>query len=202
MTRSDSMVAVGLGLLGIIGGSVLLAAFAVDIPGGLNPLRLVLYDIGAIAVIVGVHQRQARIAPRMALAAATVAVVVNSWGLVMVVLAIGRPSPFSGDFGLVGFVAGLSMWLTDGLFGIVTVRLGVMWRWGALALAIGSPLAVLGMGRLGLTSPDDPTIFGPLALVGIALNGLGWILLGLELAIRGAGTLEDSDVIGTASTTA
>jgi hypothetical protein len=30
-----------------------------------------------------------------------------------------------------------------------------------------------------------PTIFGPLSLLGIALNGLGWDLLGLDVALRG-----------------
>jgi hypothetical protein len=40
------------------------------------------------------------------------------------------------------------------------------------------------MDRLELTSPGSPTVFGPLALTGIALNGLGWILLGIDLARR------------------
>jgi hypothetical protein len=59
------------------------------------------------------------------------------------------------------------------------LHLGVVWRWAALALAIGSLLAILGMDRLELTSPSNPTIFGPLALTGVALNGIAWILLGL-----------------------
>jgi hypothetical protein len=45
------------------------------------------------------------------------------------------------------------------------------------------------MDRLGLTSQTNPTIFQPIALTGIALNGLAWILLGLEIAVprlRGA----------------
>jgi hypothetical protein len=187
MTRSGSMQTVGLGLLGMLGGVVLLAAYAVDIPGGWNPLRIVLFNIGAIAVVIGVHRRQAHIAPRLALVAAVSAILANATHAVMVVIAVDRPSPFSGDFGFAWFVVALVMWLSDGLFGVVTLRLGAMWRWGALALAVGSPLAVLGMGRLGLTSPADPTIFGPLALTGVALNGLGWILLGLELVALGAG---------------
>ena len=182
----------------MVGGSVLLAAFVIDIPGGWNPLRLVLFNVGAIAVVIGVHRRHAHVEPRLALSVTVAAVVANAWHLVMVVLAVDRPSPFSGDFGFAWFVAALSMWLTDAAFGLVTLRLGVMWRWGALALAIGSPLAVLGMGRLGLTSPDDPTIFGPLALAGVALNGVGWILLGLELATRSGGVREPA-VAGTVS---
>jgi len=64
------------------------------------------------------------------------------------------------------------------------VRLGVVSRWAALVLAIGSVLAVLGIDRLALTSPSNPTVFGALALTGVALTGIGWILLGLDLAIR------------------
>ncbi len=195
MMRSAAPLTVALGLLGLAGGSVLLAAFVIDVPGGLNPLRLVLFDIGAIAVVIGVHTRQVSVAPRLALMAATLAVAANAWHGVMVILAIDRSSPFSGDFGFVWFIVALSMWLTDGLFGFVTLRLGVMWRWGALALAIGSPLAILGMGQLGLASPDDPTIVGPLALTGVALNGLGWVILGLELALRGAGLRRDRPAI-------
>jgi hypothetical protein len=37
------------------------------------------------------------------------------------------------------------------------------------------------MGRFELTSPANPTIFGPIALIGVALNGVGWVLLGLDL---------------------
>jgi hypothetical protein len=55
---------------------------------------------------------------------------------------------------------------------------------GALALAIGSLLAVTGMDRLEWTTRDNPTIFLPLSLAGIALNGLGWILLGIDVATR------------------
>jgi len=40
------------------------------------------------------------------------------------------------------------------------------------------------MDRLELTSATNPTIFGTFALAGVALNGLGWILLGLDVATR------------------
>jgi hypothetical protein len=82
------------------------------------------------------------------------------------------------------FFAAPAMWLTDAAFGLVTLRLGVVARWGAFALAIGSVLAILGMDHLGLTSATNPTIFRTFALAGIALNGLGWILLGLDVATR------------------
>jgi len=39
------------------------------------------------------------------------------------------------------------------------------------------------MDRLELTSQANPTIFTPIAVTGIALNGAAWILLGLEIVV-------------------
>lgn len=185
-TSSPSPSSRALGLAGISGGAVLLAAFVIDIAPELNILRLVLFNVGAIAIVVGVHWRQTSASPRLALAAAAAAVLGNAWYLVMIVLSTGRPQPPQGDpdFRLVGFFAGLVMWLADAAFGLVTARLGMVTRWGALALAFGSVLAITGMDRLELTSAANPTIFGPLSQVGIVLNGIGWILLGLDMATR------------------
>ena len=173
-----------LGLLGVLGGAVLLAAFLVEIAPEINVLRIVLYNLGAMAIVIAVHRRQASAGRSLALLGAVPAFLANAWFLAMEVLATGRPQPFAGDFGLVFFFAAVAMWLTDAAFGLVTLRLGVVRRWGALALAIGSVLAVTGVDRLALTSRDNPTIFGPLALAGIALNGIGWILLGIDIATR------------------
>jgi hypothetical protein len=54
-----------LGILGILGGLVLVAAFIPTLPWGnaLFNLRLVLFNAGAIAIIVAVHRRQAGISP-------------------------------------------------------------------------------------------------------------------------------------------
>jgi hypothetical protein len=172
-----------LGTLGILGGTALLAAFVVGIPGEINTLRLVAFNLGAMAVVVAVHRRQASIGARLAWLAASVAVLANAWYLVMVVLSAGRPQLPDPDpeFRLVMFYAGLAMWLADAAFGFVTLRYRVATRWGALALAVGSLLAILGMSHLQLTSPSNPTIFGSLSLIGVALNGLGLILLGASV---------------------
>ena len=181
---APSIASRALGLAGILGGGLLLAAFVVEIDPNLNNVRLVLFNVGAMAIVIAVHRRQALASRGLALAAAVPAILANAWYSVMVVLATSRPAPFAGDFGLVFFFAGAAMWLTDAAFGLVTLRLGVVARWGALALAIGSVLAFTGMDRLELSPRDNPTIFGPLALAGIALNGIGWILLGLDVATR------------------
>jgi len=174
-----------LGLAGILGGAVLLAAFVIDIPPALNDARLVMFSLGAIAVVMALYPRQTGVPGTVYRVASVAAIVANAWHLSMVVLSIGRESPFAGDFGLVSFYAALAMWLADAAFGAAALRSDVPSRWGPLALAIGSVLAIAGMDRLGLTSPSNPTMFGPVALTGVALNGLGWILLGLDLASGG-----------------
>lgn len=80
--------------------------------------------------------------------------------------------------GIAGVLGG-----ADGWFALVTLRLGAVTRWGALALALGT-LALLGIDRLGLTSAANPTAIGQIALAGVALNGIGWIVLGIDVAIR------------------
>lgn len=184
LTTSPSISSRVLGLAGIIGGAVLLAVFLVDVSPELDSARIYLFVVGAMAIVIGVHRRQASKAPVVALLGAVLALLANAWYLAMMILAIGRPQPSAGDFGLVWFYAGVAMWLTDALFAVVTLRLGVMARWGALALAIGSILAVTGIDRLALTSADNPTIFGSLSQVGLVLSGIGWILLGLDVATR------------------
>jgi len=180
VTVERSSTSAMLAVVGILGGAVLLAAFVVEIPSDLNAFRLMLFNAGAIAIVVGAHRRHAAVAPTLALLGAVPAVLANAWYFAMIVLATGRPEPFAGDFGFVFFLAAVVMWLTDAAFGLVALRLGIVWRWAALALAIGSVLAVLGIDRLELTSPNNPTIFGSLALTGVALNGIAWILLGLD----------------------
>ena len=174
-----------LGLAGILGGAVLLAAFLIEIPPDLNDARLVIFNLGAIAVVVALHRRQVTVSRTLSNVANAAAVVTNAWHLSMVVLSIGRANPFAGDFGLVFFYAAMAMWLADAAFGAAALRSGAASRFGPLALTIGSVLAIAGMDRLGLTSAANPTMFGALALTGVALIGLGWILLGLDIASGG-----------------
>jgi hypothetical protein len=175
-----------LGLVGILGGVVLVAAFLPNLPWDweLFNLRLLLFNLGAMAIVVAVQRSLTPGSGRLALVPAVVTVVANAWFGVMVVASIGHPQPPAADVDLrfVAFLAAAAMWLADAAYGFLILRTGSLTRWGALALAIGSLLAFTGMDRLGLTSSANPTIFGPLSLLGLAMNGSGWILLGIDLA--------------------
>lgn len=177
-----------LGSIGVVGGLLLVAAFVPGLPWTeeLFSLRLLAFNAGAIAVAIAVHRRQANVARRASLAAAGAVVLANASYLAMVLLSIGRPVLPEPDpeFRLAFFFVGVAMWWADVAFGLVTWRLGVVTRWGSLALAIGSALAFLGMDRLELARGDLAWLVAPVALFGIALSGVGWILLGLDVALR------------------
>ncbi len=177
-----------LGMVGIIGGLMLVAAFLPNLPWNweLTTVRLVLFNAGAIAIVIAVHRRQAAVSHRLSLAVAIPAILANAWYLAMIILSIGRPQPPLGDpeFRLVWFIAGVAMWWADAAFAFVSLHLGALTRWGALALAIGSVLAFTGIDRLELVRGDLAWLFVPAALVGAALNGVGWILLGVDIAFR------------------
>jgi hypothetical protein len=66
-------------------------------------------------------------------------------------------------------------------------------EWGALTLAVGSLLAFLGMDRLELVSGELAWLIAPAALLGVALNGIGWILLGIDVAFRRRAPAPDRD---------
>lgn len=176
-----------LGILGILGGAWLVAWLLPFIPWGpegIN-LRLVAFNVGAIAIVVALSRHLPPTA-RLAAAIAAVTVLANGWYLLMVVLSMGRPVPPEPDpdFRLIGFCAGVAMWWADAAFGVVALRFRGLARWGAAALAAGSVLAFLGMDRLELVAGPYREIVVPLALAGITLNGAGWILLGLDVATR------------------
>jgi hypothetical protein len=183
LAASPSIATRALGFAGILGGAVLLAAFVVntDAWGG---LRILLFNLGAIAIAVAVQRRQAPIGGTAAFVTAAAVVATNGWYIAMGFLAIGNEHPFAGDFGLVYFWAAIAMWLADAAFGFVTWRLGVVARWVGLALAVGSLFALTGIDRLELVRGDYAWFFSPAALTGVAVNGLGWILLGITVATR------------------
>ena len=183
-----SMATKALGTLGVVGGFVLVLAFIpnVQLIWDFVTVRLVLFNAGAIAIGLAIHQRQAPRSPRLSLAATTPMILANAWYLAMLLLSIGRPVYPEPDpeFRLVFFYAGMAMWLSDAAFGLVALRLGAVSRWAAAALMIGSIFALLGMDRFELVRGPFAAIFMPLSQVGIALNGFAWIGLGLSVVRR------------------
>jgi hypothetical protein len=186
-----------LGAAGVLGGLLLLAAFVIEIRPDLNWLRLVLFNVGAIAVGLALVLRASDPGGAVLLTA-TAVIVTNAAHLGMTVLSLRIERPFAGDFGLVFFFITAAMWLSDAAFGAMsasrrTVTSGLGGRVGAVALAVGSVLAILGMDRIGLVSPERDSVFKVLALIGIFLNGAAWIVLGLDVAIgRRGGTDQDA----------
>ena len=176
-----------LGFIGALGGLVLIAALVPQLPWTRESfqLRLVLFNVGAIAVTLALLRQQAP-ASRWSIAAGTALIFANAWYLAMVVLGLDRPQPPDPDpgFRLVMFYAGAAMWMTDAAFGLVAWRAFAVNRWGAAALAVGSVLAFTGMDRLELVRGDVAWLFEPAALLGVALNGIGWIVLGIDIALR------------------
>lgn len=171
-----------LGVLGIAGGLGLLLAYMLEIPPAWNTLRIVLFCGGAIAIGLATHGRHAAVSRGLALAGTIPLLAANASYVAWILLSLGQERPFAGDFGLFGFWVALAFWLADAWFGLIALRLGVVWRGAALILVAGSLMAIAGLDRLGLTSPADAMAFGPIALAGVALNGLAWVLLGLPIA--------------------
>jgi hypothetical protein len=190
-----------LGLLGVVGGALLLAAFVSWNPFAdlaANTIRLFLFTLGGVAIALALYRRQAAVAPRLALVVTAAVVLTCIWNTVHLVVALGQEHPFGGTIGFIYFLAMLSLWLTAAAFGAAVLRTGAAARglpaWlatavriGALALAIGSLLAILGMDRLELIRSES---FGAqvqsIAGFGIFLNGVGWILLGLGVLLGGS----------------
>ncbi|HET6745232.1 MAG TPA: hypothetical protein VFH90_05200 [Candidatus Limnocylindria bacterium] len=163
-----------LGLAGVVGGAVLLTAFVIDVPSGLNALRIALFNFGAIAVAIALLRRrdQPGLIP---LIAGALLIGVSAWHAVMALANI------HGD---VLFATDVALWLATAGFGVIQLVQPGLSRWGALALSVGSALAVTGIDRLGLVSATSPTIFNSLSQAGIVMVGIGWVVMGIDVATR------------------
>lgn len=174
-----------LGIAGVLAGLVLVAPFVITFEQAWFAPHIVAFNAFVIALVVGLHRRQAAGSPGLALAAGAAVIVANAWYLAMTVLSMADVNPFGAQFGNVYFVAGIVVWVSAAAYGGASLVIGAFSRWGPIFLAIGSVLAGLGMGRLGLATGDS--ILVPLSQIGIAMHGMGWILLGAELALRRTG---------------
>jgi hypothetical protein len=165
-----------LGAAGIVAGLAILAAFLIDLPSGLFRDRLLVFSIGVSAIAIGVHSRQSARAPGMSLVLTTALVAANVFFLISV-LFLQPPNPAA-------LWAGLALWLVSALFGAGSALLGAVNRVGGWAVAVGSLLTITGIDRLGLVSEASPTVFNTASQVGIAVMAVGWIVLGLDVALR------------------
>jgi hypothetical protein len=175
-----------LGLIGVVGGLGLVAVFVVDLGPMLGAVRLPLYSTGAIAIILGMVAAGLARTSRGVAVALIAAGLANAGVLATTLGSVGRPvfpEP-DPDFRLLSDYVMAAMWLSDAALGLALIRLRSIARTGALALAVGSPLAFLGMSRLELVSDAVyGAVIQSVALAGIGLNGLGWILLGAALVL-------------------
>lgn len=176
-----------LGLVGVLGGGFLLLGF-INLdqwPSELFNLRLVLFNLGAIAIAIAVHLRQSSVGRLLSLSGAIPVVLSNATYLVFVLLQFTVPWQLGGEFthpANLWEMSAVAMWLSDAWFGLVTLRLGVMNGWSAFTLMIGSIAAFAGMGYFGLAVKGS--LGETIVLTLMALHGLAWVLLGLEVALK------------------
>jgi hypothetical protein len=177
-----------LGAIGVGGGFVLVAALIPGLPwsSAIVNLRLVLFGGGAVAVIVAVHRLLPKRWRRPSLLVSIPAILAYAAHLTGSLLFINRPQPPEPDpaFRPWYALAATAMWLTTTAFGLVALRLGVASRIGSLLLTVGSVLALLGVGGLGFTQGPEAELVSSLTVAGIVAVGLGWMLLGLQVATR------------------
>ena len=171
-----------MGMAGILAGAVLLAPFVITFEDAWFAPHIILFDGFVIAVAFGMHRRQATSSRALATAATAGVVIANAWYLAMTALSMADVNPFGTQFGVIYFWASMALWLSAAGYGAASLVIGAFRRWGPALLVIGSLLAVLGIDRIGLVTGDS--IFVLLSQIGIVLHGLGWIILGAELAWR------------------
>lgn len=187
------------GLLGLVGGALLLAAFLTFEPFAerwANLVRLVVFTLGGAGVAAAFYPRQALAAPTTALISSAAVIVAGLGYAGWLIVANWVPSPFSGPFGYLNLWASAALWLSAAIYGVAMLRSGAAWRGmprlmgvltrlGAFVL-LGSSVAWIGDDRFGwVDSAQYGGIVQAVAMTGVFLNGLGWILLGTVLVFGG-----------------
>lgn len=187
MTIAPSPAGRLLGLLGVLGGAFLLLGYINldEWTPDLFTLRLLLFNLGAIAVGLAAYPRHAAVSRRLALAGTIPVVAANAAYLLFTLKLVAQPGELGpGDYQPVGLfiLTAAAMWLADAWFGLVALRAGVLNRWSTLSLLVGSIAAFAGMSNFGLA--PSGSLVEKVILIGVALHGFAWVLLGLELALR------------------
>ena len=193
-----------LGLFGILGAILLLWAFSSFNPfqdQRVNSVRLTLFALAGAAISLAFYRRQALAAPTLALLTTAAVVIGGIWSASWGVLANGVPSPNMGTFGLIGLFANIALWVTPTIWAIGMLHTGAAWQGMSpnrarltrvgVWLLIGSVVAWMGDDRLGMVDSLWGEMWQAIAITGVALNGVGWLILGAVLAVpqgrRGAG---------------
>jgi hypothetical protein len=137
--------------------------------------RLAMFAPLALAGMIGVHRRQVARAPAL------------SWSaLVPAIIFAGMATPnilpdgtglMTFHTGQAGFILNAGFWISAVGFGVVAAVIGVAPRLGTLSMAVGAPMAMIGM--------FGPTEFWFLvAQAGVVIFGFGLIWLGIDLVLR------------------
>ena len=195
-----------LGLVGLVGGILLLWAFISFNPfetRAANTIRLIAFALGGAAVAVAFYRRQALVARSPALVTSGAVVFSGALYATLAVLALWVESPFSGTFGALNFWSSGALWLSAAVYGAAMLKMGAAWqgmpswlgvatRLGAITL-LGSLFAWTGDDRLGLVdSAQYGQMWSTIALIGVFLNGTGWVILGAVLALGNRGARHSS----------
>jgi len=157
-------------------GLVLLFGLIVTVDEGLVVRLAIFYALATVGLI-GIHRRQVDHAPAMAwigfvpaLVAYLLSAISVSGGLVDATLPV---------FGSrqAGFFLQEAFWLTSALFGVVTLAIGVLPKPAAVGIAIGAPLAMIGL----FIGPSPEPVPELAARVGVIVYGVSFLWLGLSV---------------------
>jgi hypothetical protein len=158
------------------GGLVLLFGLIITVSDGIEVRLALFYGLATVGLI-GIHRRQVDHTPALAwigfvpaLLAYVLSAISVSSGLVDATLPI-----VGGQQG--GFFLQEAFWVTSALFGAVTLAIGVLPRPAALGLAIGTPMAMIGL----FIGPSAEPVLAVAARVGVIVYGVSFVWLGLSV---------------------
>lgn len=170
------------GLAGIAGGAVLIGSFVSFLwpDNDAFNARLIVLNVGSIATATALARRWTARPSMLVTATAIGVVVVNLVHLVLITQIVARPGqPVDGPFPPLYAPVLQLMWLMGIAFGIVSLLRRVGSRPASVSLAVGSAVAF----AMTLGVPFNETI-RTIALTGVGLAGLGWVLLGIDVVTR------------------
>lgn len=187
-----------LGLLGLTGAALLLFAYISWVPFenlAVNTVRLVIFDLAGAAIALAYYGRQAGVAPRLALLTTAAVVIGGLWSIAGILLAPSVERPWIGTFGLIQLFANITLWVSPAVWALAALHAGALWQGMSrrqataakvgLWILIGSTVAWLGDDRLGMVDSLWGEMWQTVALIGVAMNGIGWLILGAVLVAGG-----------------